>query len=146
MILVHIFSCSEFCLSYFFKPFPTLLGWYWDNLPFSPIFMPIWGLFRASVTHIWFKMCSHVPKLLLGRGCQHTLSSIWSKIFSFDQKSPKRKIQKTALVKIYILFISFSNGKKGEMLQCPNGSFAFIRYGWTSLGCFPRPKKCNFEP
>ena len=30
----------------------------WENLPFSAIFGPFWGLFNASVTQIGFKRCS----------------------------------------------------------------------------------------
>ena len=46
---------------------------------YSTIFGRFCGLFIASVTHIWFKMCFHIPKLSLERGGQLTLSSIYSK-------------------------------------------------------------------
>ena len=32
----------------------------WENLPFSTIFGPFWGLFNASLTHIVFKRCSQI--------------------------------------------------------------------------------------
>ena len=42
------------------------------KLLFSTINGPFWGLFEASVTHIWFKSCFHVPKRLLERSNQLT--------------------------------------------------------------------------
>ena len=43
-------------------------------LPFSTIFVPFWVLYGyASVTNIGF----NIQKVLLERGCQLTLSSIW---------------------------------------------------------------------
>merc|ERR1712127_202144 len=37
-----------------------------------------WGLFNASVTQIWLKMCFNIQKKMLECGSQLTLSSIWS--------------------------------------------------------------------
>ena len=56
------------------------------------IFAGFWGIFKASGTHIWFKMCFHIQKQSLECGGQLTLSSIWSKKNSFGQKQPQQNI------------------------------------------------------
>ena len=54
---------------------------------YSTIFGGFWGPFNAPVTHISYKRCSHIQKLLLKPGGQRTLSSIWSKCHKFWSKT-----------------------------------------------------------
>ena len=50
-----------------------------ENLPFSSIFSPFWGIFNASGTQIGFKIGSHRAKWPLECGDQLTLSLILPK-------------------------------------------------------------------
>ena len=45
--------------------------------------------YHASVTHIWFKRCFHIPKRSLEHGGQHYLLS-GPKAISFGQKQPQK--------------------------------------------------------
>ena len=71
------------------RPQQTIYGW--ENLQFSSIFSPFWGLFNASGTQIGLKICSHIGKWSLEPGIQLTLSSIWPKKHKFWSKTNKKK-------------------------------------------------------
>ena len=118
-----------------------------ENLPFSTIFGPFWGLFFASVTHIGLKKCSHIPKWSLECSGQLTLTSIWSTSISFGQKQPQRinflKFLYVLMLKITFLF------KVGWKHY--NDRFAFFQIWFTSnlysiFYWFSRPEKCHFGP
>ena len=77
LLLEHLFFNLDKKTFVLVKKYPKKL-YVWEHLPFSTIFGSLWGHFNAWVTHIGFKRCFHVPKWLLERGSQLTLSLIWS--------------------------------------------------------------------
>ena len=61
----------------------------WENLPwYWTIFGGFWGLFNASVTHIWFKWCFHIQKQSLNEAVNSRYIPSGQKTISFGQKRP----------------------------------------------------------